>query len=244
MDLFQMFIDWETCTNASVARATGGAADGDGSRAPNDGRDGSDESQDGSDGDQDDDDGLDGDIETSGNAASSTPNAREGPTSVAAHQERQIRLKHFKALIARTGKYIPKPVKDHFAPLDPKSSRTIVKNSTTAFALTARITYQKRTIDDVSDIYQLPSLLNAILSFYGSGERHQLPFGVLDCWNKIRMQLHTHQDTNVLAELYTVAALPPNGTQLHGFCNFVLVKDPPKHPYRGIQGGDNSMYFT
>ncbi|KLO04383.1 hypothetical protein SCHPADRAFT_836422 [Schizopora paradoxa] len=162
---------------------------------------------------------------------------------IATHQNRLRQLRLFKEFMAKTGKYMPKPDIDYFTPLPPNSARTLLRNDTTAFGLTARITYRKRTIDAVSEIYHLPHLLGAILSFYGVRDLHELPFGEIDCWDKVRIQLHKCQDQNTIVPPYTVAAFAPSDALPFGFCNFVLVKLPIDHPYRGIQSPQLRMIF-
>lgn len=230
MDLFEMYIDWETCLKKPEGHSDGKGED-QGDNDPDEAVEGGD--------DDDFEDRAQGADDKNSIDADHPPD----PTSLSAHRERLLRLEHFHAFIAETGKYVPKPSKDNFAPLDPKSARISIKNETTAFILTARITYRKQPIDVVSEMYNLPRLLDSILSFYGSYLPRHLPFSVLDCWNKVYIQLHTYQDASIVAPPYTVAAFPPTDTLPFGFCNFVLVKDPPDAPYRGIQCGDNSACF-
>ncbi|KLO07926.1 hypothetical protein SCHPADRAFT_944890 [Schizopora paradoxa] len=244
-------VDWEKCLAVQLTgvdkEATGNDAGDDDDDEPN-----FNDVWNGFDGDisNDNDNDRVGCEDGSGNLDENIDNADDSielnsdPYGFPAHQERLLRLKHFKAFIADTGKYIPKPEKDNFAPLGSNSARTIVKNDTTAFALTVRITYRKRSLDNVSELYQLPSLLDSILLYYGCREQIQLPFAVVDCWSKVRLQLRTTQNERVVASPHTVAALPPTDALPYGFCNFVLIKDPPNVPYRGIQGAGNSHYVA
>ncbi|KLO05546.1 hypothetical protein SCHPADRAFT_839244, partial [Schizopora paradoxa] len=166
------------------------------------------------------------------------------PSSVAAHQNRQERLKRFHAMISKEEKYLPRSPTNLFAEDPTQTTKIILKNATTAFSLTARIGFRKRTVKDISDIYHLPALLNSILSFYNVQAAHQLSFTTLDCWQKARIQLHTAQDPKLVAEPYTVAALSPTASLPFGLCNFVLVKQPGDLLYRGIQSGGRSHYVA
>ncbi len=227
MNLFSSFIDWEKCGDATDEEDIDGAA-----RAVGD-----DDSNYRSDSDSYSENGeIDNDSDTASTDSPSTPD----PSSLVAQQVRLRQLHRFQALILESGKYIPKPAKDKFADLKPNSARTVIKNDTTVFALTARITHRKKSIADVSRIYRLPGLLDAILSFYGCQEVFRLPFNVLDCWDRVRMQLRMFQDHNVAAPPSTVTAIPPSDKLLFGLCNFVLVRDRQDCWFRGIQSGGTS----
>ncbi|KLO05267.1 hypothetical protein SCHPADRAFT_839614 [Schizopora paradoxa] len=154
-------------------------------------------------------------------------------------------LKRFHARITHLGKYLPKPEKDSFTEvLKPTSTRVIAKSATTAFALTARISFRKKTIAEVSGIYRLPALLDTILSFYNCEVDHQLAFDTIDCWDRVRVQLHLHHDETAIADPYKVAAIPPSDLLPFGLCNFVLVVDRRGLQYRGIQCNGNSHYVA
>lgn len=237
MDFFVLYIDWETCAREAdeehrKAGRKGGNGDGGDAETPD------------SDEDEDEwhfgDDGLTVIRDDSDSPANSRPKTTE-PSSLSAHERRLRVIDKFHTMIQRTGKYIPKPVKDNFEKPAPNSKRTFLKNKTTVFVLTGRITYRKQPITEVSRIYKLPSLLEALLSYYGCRHAYELPFCVLDCWSKVRIQLHTFQDESIVAAPYTVAAIPPSADLPFGHCNFVLIRDPPNRWYRGIQGDGNSM---
>ncbi|KLO04459.1 hypothetical protein SCHPADRAFT_840547 [Schizopora paradoxa] len=136
-----------------------------------------------------------------------------------------------------TPSHLPSPAKNLFDQFNLNKSNVVLRNSTTAFSLTARIAFRKKSITQASEIFHLPGLRAALLKHYAKQYSNELPFSVIDCWIKVTVQLHTQQNSNAIAVPYTVAAVPSNESMPFGLCNFVLVKHPPGVLYRGIQSG-------
>ena len=52
--------------------------------------------------------------------------------------------------------------------------------------------------------------------------QHTLPFELIDCWDRVRIQLRANHDNSVLPQ-ETVVASPPSSSFPGGLSNFVLV---------------------
>ncbi len=126
MHLFSVFIDWEKCAAKMDEEDREGALnvmDDDDYRS------------------NDDFCSRNGEVDDDDTSISTNHPSTPDLTSFIAHQKRSCQLKQFQAMIRESGKYIPTPAKNKIANPKPNSAHTVIKNETTTFALTARITY-------------------------------------------------------------------------------------------------------
>lgn len=120
--------------------------------------------------------------------------------------------------------FLPKTIKNAFAEDEEHTPR----NETTAFSLTSRITRGNAKTASISVIYGLPKL-SALLSVYQTrygitnttvNPRSQL----IDCWDRVRLQLRSVETHGCVMKPTTVMACPPSDELPFGLYNFVLVK--------------------
>ncbi len=103
------------------------------------------------------------------------------------------------------------------------------RNDSTAFILTSRITVHDVSIATVSRTYNLPNLLSSIKAFYNPQLSvrdtllSDLPFHLIDCWDRVRLQVRSVYDDSVSEPPETVMASPPSSSHEFGNCNCVLI---------------------
>ncbi len=120
--------------------------------------------------------------------------------------------------------FIPQPPRDAFK--DPPAITP--RNDTTAFVLTDRITHGDAKVAQISRAYRLPKLCDAILDFYEQQLEGGLTIHLLDCWDRVRLQLRSPPErSNSVMPLVPVLASAPTQKLPYGLCNFVLVKQIP-----------------
>ncbi len=132
---------------------------------------------------------------------------------------------------------LPKLIKDAF--LDDESYTP--RNETTAFILTSRINRGNAKISSISAIYELPKLDSFMLqrSVLRIDDRYQQVrphIKYIDCWDRVRLQLRSQDNSNVVLQPITVMAAPPSDDLPFGLYNFVLVKDASNSKSQSIHG--------
>lgn len=142
---------------------------------------------------------------------------------------------------------MPKPVTNGFC-----GNHLSESNETTAFKLTARITFMDQTVQHMSTIYKLPDLQGAIGDYFkderGAPSRNRkrtsspnctLDVALIDTWRQIRIQTKATIDGS-LVPFVTCCAVAPNTDPKrdipNGWCHFVLIKDHTEQKYVGIRG--------
>ncbi len=120
--------------------------------------------------------------------------------------------------------FIPQSPRDAFNDLPAISPR----NDTTVFVLTDRITYGDARVAQIARIYHLPKLCDAILDFYEQQLEGGLLIHLLDCWDRVRLQLRSPPEySSGVMPLVPVLASAPTQKSPYGLCNFVLVRQVP-----------------
>ncbi len=133
--------------------------------------------------------------------------------------------------------FLPNPIKDAFKDEELYTPR----NETTAFVLTSRINRGNVKIESISALYELPKLNSLLL------QRSVLRIGVqykqiqphikyIDCWDRVRLQLRSLDNDNIVLQPTTVMAMPPSDDLPFGLYNFVLVKDAGNSNHQSIHG--------
>ncbi len=118
--------------------------------------------------------------------------------------------------------FLPQPIHDHF-----KDELSYVpRNETTAFILTNRITNGNASIVAVSRSHRLPMLPSLLIDYYQRTTGLQdgvLPFRLIDCWDRVRLQSRCVYDDSIIMPPRVVMASAPSSEFPRGLCNFVLV---------------------
>ncbi len=120
--------------------------------------------------------------------------------------------------------FLPPPIRNAFDKDDAP------RNTTTAFLLTDRITYGNMKISEVAQMYRLPKLQRLVRGFFGKRKL------LLDCWNRVRLQMRSVSQSGTVLPPAVVMAAPPSKQYRRGFCNFVMVKDAATYGIAGIKG--------
>ncbi len=115
------------------------------------------------------------------------------------------------------------------------------RNETTAFILTSRINRGNARIGSIATIYELPKLNSLMLqrSVMKIGDLYQQirpHVKHIDCWDRVRLQLRSQDNSNVVLQPITVMAAPPSDDLPFGLYNFVLVKDASNSKSQSILG--------
>lgn len=85
-------------------------------------------------------------------------------------------------------------------------------------------------ISEVENMYGLRNLRQSLDNYFGKGKL------LLDCWNRVRMQMRSVLQPGTVLEPAVVLASPPSKEYRRGRCNFVLVKGAAKLGFAGING--------
>lgn len=142
---------------------------------------------------------------------------------------------------AFAGLFLPKSVKNAFT----EPACDVPRNDTSAFSLTSRITHGDASVRTISKIYGLPKLATLLLQrsflqLHNGYKRVRPTVKFLDCWDRVRIQLRSQDNSNVVLEPLTVMACPPNKDVPFGLYNFVLVKDLANANAETIRGMSTS----
>ncbi len=98
--------------------------------------------------------------------------------------------------------FLPPPIRNAFDKDDAP------RNTTTAFLLTDRITYGNMKISEVAQMYRLPKLQRLVRGFFGKRKL------LLDCWNRVRLQMRSVSQSGTVLPPAVVMAAPPFQTIL------------------------------
>ncbi len=129
--------------------------------------------------------------------------------------------------------FIPKPPRDAFQDHPAHSPR----NDTTAFVLTDRITHGNARVGQITRIYNLPKLRNAVLDYYEQQLEGFLTVDLMHCWDRVRLQLRPPPDCSMgVMPLEPVLASAPTQKLPSGLYNFILVRDIPGLEVVCLQG--------
>ncbi len=90
-------------------------------------------------------------------------------------------------------------------------------------------------------MYRLPKLFNAILDYYEQQLEGGVAIDLMDCWDRVRLQLRSPSDSMGVMPLVPVLASAPTQKLPSGLCNFVLVKEIPGLEMVCLQGACNSF---
>lgn len=129
-------------------------------------------------------------------------------------------------------KFIRDPVQNHFL----AKEILVPRNKTTAFLLADRISLGDAGILNVAKRYHLPALRTLLFRFHIQFYDNAPPFKLLDCWDRVRLQLHSFGDKNVLLSPRTLMAAPPCTIYPRGNCNAAFIKRSNDMPFPGIKG--------
>lgn len=131
--------------------------------------------------------------------------------------------------------FLSKPVRDAFA----DDANYIPHNETTTFILTSRITRGNAKVAAISIVYELPNLRTLLDRFWDRERRVRTrrPIKLIDCWDRVRLQLRSVDKEGCVLQPVTVMACPPSDELPFGLYNFVLVK-APEHSSTGVFHGE------
>ena len=137
--------------------------------------------------------------------------------------------------------FLPQPIVNMFC----RDAMSVPRNKTTAFVLMGPSPKATKLVD-VGIKYGLADLHGQLMTFRRTSKHGQRLsrakhppieiFSKLKTWTKVRMQLRSVQDEELVLPLLTVAAIPPSVDLPSGLYNFVLVRQPSDAAYMGIQG--------
>ncbi len=119
-------------------------------------------------------------------------------------------------------RFLPQPIHDHFQ----DELYYTPRNETTAFILTNRITNGNASVEAVSRSYRLPNLPSLLIDYFQRTTGLQdgvLPFRLIDCWDRVRLQSRCVYDDSIIMPPRVVMASAPSSEYPRGLCNFVLV---------------------
>lgn len=139
--------------------------------------------------------------------------------------------------------FLPKPVDNAFED-QPNYTR---RNSTTAFILTSRITRGNAKIRAISRVYELPKLKTLIENFEStrdSGLKRAMRYDMIDCWDRVRLQLRPIDNAGLPLQPVTVMAAPPSKELPFGLYNFVLVKNTTGSSFGSIFSESISQHLN
>jgi hypothetical protein len=128
-----------------------------------------------------------------------------------------------------------------------KDEKRVIRNKSRArngyIWLNVRPNNHKSPIGTVLRHYHIhrPSFRTTLISFLSEYVARDMPVSLegmhFDVWYQCRMQHHTVQDDDELADVRTIRAEPPSVAQSrYGFCNCALIKDSDDADVTGIEG--------
>lgn len=123
-------------------------------------------------------------------------------------------------------KFLPPAIRSAFD----REEEFTPRNVTTAFLLTDRVANGKMNIREVEEMYHLPRLRQLLHGLFGKDKF------LLDCWPRVRLQMRSVCEPDVVLPPVVVMAEPPSTDHIRGLCNFVLVKGASTYNIAGIKG--------
>lgn len=233
IDLFRLYLDWKRSTMSKKPRPqkrkpssvpagdSSASADANAPAGADIAVDEEDDDDDENEEDEEEEEGEDAEANAEENVDASTGTTASAELDADADSKAlQLRLRDFAPFAKR---FLPKPLHDAFQ----DDSNYTPRNGTTAFTLTSRIPFGNAKILYISQLYSIPNLDSDLIAFFNAGDeesgRAHLPFSLLDCWDRVRLQLRCEYDDNIMMPMQTVMASPPSSTLPSGLCNFVLV---------------------
>lgn len=127
--------------------------------------------------------------------------------------------------------FLPQPARNTFE----DDAYYTPRNETTAFILTGRITHGDAKVRQIARKYKLPKLRDTIEE-YLERELDGGEIRLIDCWDRVRLQLRSSVGSNDLSTPVPVMAVSPSDDSPYGLCNFVLVKNIPELNYVSFGG--------
>ncbi len=154
-------------------------------------------------------------------AASSLQHPSPQIPSTVTSQPSHLRSKQ-RPFVPFVRRFLPQPIHDHFK----DELHYTPRNETTAFILTNRITNGNASVVAVSRSYHLPNLPSLLVDYFQRTTGLQedvLPFRLIDCWDRVRLQSRCVYDDSIIMPPRVVMASAPSSEFPRGLCNFVLV---------------------
>lgn len=123
-------------------------------------------------------------------------------------------------------KFLPAPVLDGFA-------ASCYSNETTAFLISSECFKSNISVQDVATLFSLTDFNLALKCSLPESDLGHVT-GV-DVWARIRVQLRSEQDDDLLLPPRTISSCPPNDEWPLGLYNFVLVRQESDAAVKGIR---------